>query len=1251
VVQYKGPGISDGNTFINIPEAALKSGDYSAPVPPDPPANLVATATGMNEIQLAWAPSPSEGIKYEVFRAKADGVFNKIADSYVVGFIDSANLQPGTTYSYVIKASNSNGTSTGSNISAATTSTDTEPPGAPSNVIALSKSASSIALTWTEPNDNDAVESYEIYVNGKLVGTSETTQFTVTGLSSNVYSITVTAIDASGNISDTSEPISVDNTVPGLYYSLADGNLTSLSTWKKTSEGTGASPANFMDAGQTFVIINRSETELNTEWTVSSASKVIVSDNVTLNLKSACNCLMELQGNATLNIETTSVPQFGNISPTSTINFIGAATVPGKTYGTLVLSGTGPKNFFADSTIINANLIVDENLSIIGPDSETTLTIGGDVIFIDAGLQPVETQNVHLLFTPNALHTIQVSYDIQLSKISILQNSTLKWNSSQPITLAVGNDLGGGLNLSDGSLLDLGKNNLLINGNGTINPGNTNGKIAYENSSIRFESGTNKTSHLYSENLHHTTARIEIAINGTGPVTLENELSVLEALKIVSGTLITKGFLKLLSTSDRTAAIERIENGTLQGAVTVQQYYPPSGPNTIREIAVPVENVTVEKLQQMFPVTGDFTGSSPGSSEPSMFTSTGGLSTLKEFPATGSNNQQTLQAGKGYVVNMLTANDTSALIVEVSGLAKQGDVMIPLNAGDGSSSTGWNLAANPFVSNILIDRNITRTGLSDIIAIGETRVQNEQAVTQYRYYDLKNQSAVLKAGQAFWIQSADASPSLLFTEASKTNLKESPDASMGGLTLSLLQGDDLDQTHIQFSESASDGYEPVRDAIKKTNRGMLNIASGIGDDALAVNTLKKDDCAKTLPLVITDIAPGDVSLSFSGVSSLGMHSVKLADKLLNKQIDISENFSYEFTVDSDLSSYQNRFEITFNPTEDYTPQIVAGDLCYGEDATVEISNPLDNTFFAMSDVNGNIISEGSRIDNIIKFTVPRTTLSEGENSLMVVTKRSGCEQPLNIPYLITYPSAIRLSAVNNEVTVCQGSHAQLSVNTTSPIKMYQWMNSNYQNIGSSSSGGFTFGPVTTASTILVTGVDENSCHSDTLSYQLNVQPGPQPTVILEHDTLMVDVPGNSYQWYFNGLPFETSADPFIILQDTGVYSVTINTANCVAGSNAIRYSLVTSAEDALRDGFGFQIFPVPSDGVTLDIDVMSQDPSELQIEVVDIIGAVQEQLSVKPQTDNRRVKLSFTNRLTAGIYIIRLTQSRNTLARKFTVRN
>ena len=105
-------------------------------------------------------------------------------------------------------------------VSAVSTSTDTE---APSMVSALASSnitTSSFNLSWSPSTDNVAVTAYNVFVNGDLDGTtSSNTSYPITGLSSGTtYSISVVALDAVGNES-TLTVINV-STSPGTNHSL-----------------------------------------------------------------------------------------------------------------------------------------------------------------------------------------------------------------------------------------------------------------------------------------------------------------------------------------------------------------------------------------------------------------------------------------------------------------------------------------------------------------------------------------------------------------------------------------------------------------------------------------------------------------------------------------------------------------------------------------------------------------------------------------------------------------------------------------------------------------------------------------------------------------------------------------------------------------------------------------------------------------------------------------------------------------------
>ncbi|MEW9702947.1 carbohydrate binding domain-containing protein, partial [Paenibacillus sp. SI8] len=85
-----------------------------------------------------------------------------------------------------------------------------EKPTKPTNLASTGKTDSTVTLSWTASTDNVGVTGYEIWRDGVKVGTSATTSFTNSGLSaSTTYSFTVKAFDASGNISDASDAVSV----------------------------------------------------------------------------------------------------------------------------------------------------------------------------------------------------------------------------------------------------------------------------------------------------------------------------------------------------------------------------------------------------------------------------------------------------------------------------------------------------------------------------------------------------------------------------------------------------------------------------------------------------------------------------------------------------------------------------------------------------------------------------------------------------------------------------------------------------------------------------------------------------------------------------------------------------------------------------------------------------------------------------------------------------------------------------------
>ncbi|MBX4205007.1 MAG: hypothetical protein KW788_02330 [Candidatus Doudnabacteria bacterium] len=88
-------------------------------------------------------------------------------------------------------------------------SQDTTPPSVPAGLAASVISASQINLSWSTSTDNVGVTGYRVYRGGIQIAAPTTTSYSDTGLTaSTLYSYTVAAVDAAGNVSSPSSSVS-----------------------------------------------------------------------------------------------------------------------------------------------------------------------------------------------------------------------------------------------------------------------------------------------------------------------------------------------------------------------------------------------------------------------------------------------------------------------------------------------------------------------------------------------------------------------------------------------------------------------------------------------------------------------------------------------------------------------------------------------------------------------------------------------------------------------------------------------------------------------------------------------------------------------------------------------------------------------------------------------------------------------------------------------------------------------------------
>ncbi|MBT2654584.1 fibronectin type III domain-containing protein [Bacillus sp. ISL-18] len=115
-------------------------------------------------------------------------------------------------------------------VSAQQISVDKEAPTAPFNLNAYATTYKSVSLIWDKSTDNTGISAYDIYADGKLVGSSTPneygiamTNFTIKDLKPNtMYSFKVVARDAAGNHSNKSAHVNVRTDVLGKVFNVKD---------------------------------------------------------------------------------------------------------------------------------------------------------------------------------------------------------------------------------------------------------------------------------------------------------------------------------------------------------------------------------------------------------------------------------------------------------------------------------------------------------------------------------------------------------------------------------------------------------------------------------------------------------------------------------------------------------------------------------------------------------------------------------------------------------------------------------------------------------------------------------------------------------------------------------------------------------------------------------------------------------------------------------------------------------------------
>lgn len=1269
-LEYSGP--ATGNVYVSIPATALKSGIATTVTPPTQPLTPQALTQGPTSILLTWTHTLTT-LKFEVYRSTDNVNFGIVGTTATnIKTYTDTNLTPGTTYYYYIKAINSTsgatmGTSLASTTVNATTSPDSTKPSAPDNVIVISNTYTNAALQWDASTDNIMVTGYKIFAGSELLGTSTSTFFTTTALEpGGSYEITVVAYDASNNLSDPSSVIYMSTPAAQTYYTVGSGNLELTSSWNTNVDGSGSAPAGFMSNGQYFVI-NRPTASLSNSWQIGGQiSKVILEENVVLSLNNSLNGKISLEPNASIIINNVALPVFETLDPTSTVTFATYTSVPLATYGNLVLNGTGQKIIPAGMLEVKGNLQLNNGVDLKGSSSNgTTVKVSGNVTIGTAASTPTTPANlVALEFTDNTTHTINAGADLSFFKIKAAANNTVQFVPTSGIKkLILGTDNGGGIELASGSMLDLGNNDLQLRYDATVNPGNTTGRIAINHGDIDLTTASSSASHFYFSPAANAVDNFSLNATGGSITTVHEMMNIYDGLKITDGTLDASGQITIKSSSSASAGIREIEGeGEILGEVTTERYMAPKG-RLYRYLSSPLSGITVENWQTYIPITGNFPNTSTGpglTTNASMF-----YYTEPAYVAYPTVNQAPIQTGRGYAVFMREGVNPTTLIT--SGNPHQGDISFTsiLTGGTGLSSNGWNLVGNPYASDVVWNlTGWTSSGIGDVISVSEN-LPNGQL--QYRYWNRNGfgsgiplENGKIPAGQAFWVQAATASPTLVIHESAKTTetasqntefYRTSGPTDLHYFSLAFTNGTREDMTFINFDAAGKNEYEKLKDGIKRPN-SFFNLSTNSSDNIqLAMNDLSDAFCEKTIPVNIENAVAGTYTLKVVGLNAFHLANVKLVDNFLSQTHSLSGDMEFPVTITGETASYRNRFSLELtrpDVTSNLDVVTVKNVVCSTESiAEVSISNSQYGVEYAA--YNDSSISLSEKVmgnGETIILKIPVSKLTTGKTNVVVQGAfPGGCvARSLDKITSITL-SDIPAITVPAEVNGCIGGSTTITVTGTA-TNTYQWFDyvgntslpetSNTLSIENQSEIGY----------FKVTAVSKDGCVGASKNVLVRADFLSVPEISLGEGAILLAKSDLPVQWFFNGSLIEGATEQQLSIAAPGDYTVKTQNIYCARESAPFKVDLVTSTKQ--DDTFSLLVYPNPSETGTTTISGRAKSGSDLVVKVTDVTGKSFFDHLATPEDYTRGIRIH--EYIPAGLYIVTVKQNDQTLRQKIIIR-
>lgn len=414
------------------------------------------------------------------------------------------------------------------------------------------------------------------------------------------------------------------------------------------------------------------------------------------------------------------------------------------------------------------------------------------------------------------------------------------------------------------------------------------------------------------------------------PTVVDGQVYVTRAVEMTTGTLISNGNLTFGSSATHTAIAQLSGDAVIEGEVVVERYI--TNRSTFRALATSVSGGSIyENWQENGQATSGY-----GTMLAGVAGTAGGFDTQSDveqlfqwdhetdyYQAIPSTLEALLSPGNGYFMYVngdrttTPEAETTATRLRSRGELQQTDFAYPhLNAHPG----GFSLIGNPFQNQLDVQQMLAAsTGLNkNFVWMWDAQINSQGA---YVIIDLENNTSNnmssnafknAKAGEAFWVQTLDADPSLLAATSYQTHSNQEWQtfdvSSTIRFTLMNQEFASVDGLLIRVAENYSNQVDE-NDAVKMVNPNE-NVGVLMDGSVLGIASIAQPVADQRIPFNTNQLTDQTYYFLYEFNGYMGPQAY-LYDHMNDSYTALAYEGIYEFTGSpNDVAS---RFELVFEP--------------------------------------------------------------------------------------------------------------------------------------------------------------------------------------------------------------------------------------------------------------------------------------------------------------------------------------------------